>query len=376
MSRRIVAGLLPAVLATATLLTLAMAGGAAAAPPRLSPPAPPEAPQPPTTARQAWLGVELQDVDADMAKALDLGEGEGALVNRVVEDSPAAAAGLADGDVIVSFDGRNVSSADDLTVAVREAKPGARVPVVVLRAGEKQTIKVQLGDRRLAADRPAPGPEIRPSGLADRMMSMHHGGAAGGNVPMMWGMGEAPNAFLGLLMLPLTEQLGRFFGAPDGEGALVSEVFEDSPAAAAGLEAGDVILRADDRPISGPADVRLALHGAEPGDKLGLTVLRDHAELTYEVTLGEPPSDPHASLPGYESGEEGTGNVYLHKMPRDHAEGMGGAWDDAGDGQRKVIIRRFAPEGDRGGDTEALREELQQLRKEVERLREEVDRQR
>ena len=378
MRRRIMTGPLPAVLAIAALLTLAMGSGAAAAPRRTAPPAPPDAPEPPAPPAQAWLGVELQDVDAEMAKALDLRDGEGALVNRVVADSPAAAAGLQDGDVIVSFDGQRVRDAGELTSAVRGAKPGAKTPVVVIRNGEKKTIKVELGSRKAPSARFAPDLESLHKGLADRMIYMHRGeGEDDGKAPMMWTMGDEPSAFLGVQMAPLTEQLGRFFGAPGGEGVLVNEVINDSPAAQAGIEAGDVILRANDRAISGPDDVRSALRKAEPGNKLSVTVLRDHAERTFEVTLGEPPPGRQPRILKGEFGEvPGPGRVFIHKSPAPREDDTAVEDEEAGDGERKIIIRRFAPEAEQGGDTQALREELQELRAEVERLREEMNRKR
>ena len=376
MRRRIMTGALPAVLAIAGLLTLAMASGAAAAPRHTAPPAPPETPEPPATPNQAWLGVELQDVDAEMAKALDLREGEGALVNRVVEDSPAATAGLQDGDVIVSFDGQRVRDAGELTSAVRGAKPGARTPVVVIRDGGKKTIKVELGSRKTPAAGFAPNLEALHKGLTDRKIYMHSGERDDEQFPMMWTMGDEPNAFLGVQMGVLTEQLGRYFGAPDGEGVLVNEVVDNSPAARAGIAAGDVILRANDRAISGPDDVRSALSKDEPGDKLSLTVLRDHAERTFEVTLGDPPRDRQLRILKREFRDGDPDNVYIHKFSGPCEDDTAIEDEEAGDGERKIVIRRFAPEAEQGGNTQALRKELQELRAEVERLREEMDRKR
>ncbi len=311
-----------------------------------------------------------------MAKALDLRDGEGALVNRVVDDSPAAEAGLQDGDVIVSFDGQRVRDANELTSAVRDAKPGARAPVVVMRDGGKKTIKVELGSRKTPAAGFAPDLEALHKGLADRMIYMHRGEEATASSPMMWTMGDEPNAFLGIQMGALTKQLGRYFGARDGEGVLVNEVIDDSPAARAGIEAGDVILRLSDRAISGPDDVRNALRKAEPGDKLSVTVLRDHAERTFEVTLGEPPRDRQPRMLKREFREDGPGNVFIHKFPAPREDDTAIEDEETGDDEHRIIIRRFAPEAEQGGETQALREELQELRAEVERLREEMSRRR
>ncbi len=108
---------------------------------------PGDLPPPPWHADSGYLGVMLQDLSPAMAKALQLGDQSGVLVSDVVDDSPAAKAGLQDGDVIVAFAGKPLSDYDSLTAAVRAAKPGEKVDVTVLRDGKKKTIKVELGER-------------------------------------------------------------------------------------------------------------------------------------------------------------------------------------------------------------------------------------
>ena len=95
---------------------------------------------------QGYLGVMLQQVTTSMSKALQLEEGQGVMINKVVDDGPAAEAGLEDGDVILSFDGKAIDKYSDLGKAMRKTSPGDTVELEILRGGERQTTKVELGE--------------------------------------------------------------------------------------------------------------------------------------------------------------------------------------------------------------------------------------
>lgn len=94
-----------------------------------------------------YLGVQVQDITRALKRARDLPSDEGALVNRVENESPADEAGIRRGDVIVSVDGESVEDSDDLIAAVRSLKPGKEVDVIVLRGDERKTFSVELGER-------------------------------------------------------------------------------------------------------------------------------------------------------------------------------------------------------------------------------------
>jgi membrane-associated protease RseP (regulator of RpoE activity) len=95
----------------------------------------------------AYLGVRVQDVTRELQKARELPNREGALVNRVEIESPAADAGIRRGDVIVEMDRRQIGDASDLISRVEDLKPGAKVSVVVLRNGMRKALTVTLGKR-------------------------------------------------------------------------------------------------------------------------------------------------------------------------------------------------------------------------------------
>jgi serine protease Do len=112
--------------------------------------------------------------------------------------------------------------------------------------------------------------------------------------------GKVTRGWLGVMLQPLTPDLAASFGVEGARGALVSEVQPDSPAAKAGLKAGDVVVEIDGRKVTGPADVARAVGLAAPGRTARLTVLRDRARQTLPVVLAEAPGERQASRLGFE----------------------------------------------------------------------------
>jgi len=159
-----------------------------------------------------WLGITMQDIDAELAEALDLSEGAGVLVNSVIDDSPADKAGLADGDVIVTFAGKEIEDTGDLSRAVRKTQPGDEIEVEVLRDGERRIIAVTVGKRE---------PQVNVWSNQDEGDVFLYStpgkmkGFKGWHTLML---GE--HGYLGVKMQDLNEQLGDYFGVTDGEGVL------------------------------------------------------------------------------------------------------------------------------------------------------------
>jgi len=93
-----------------------------------------------------YLGVMLQSISNSMAKALQLDEDQGVLINKVVEDGPAEKAGLEDGDVILAFNGKDISNHSDLTKAVRSTSSGDVATIEVMHNGQRKTVDVTMGE--------------------------------------------------------------------------------------------------------------------------------------------------------------------------------------------------------------------------------------
>ena len=232
----------------------------------------------------SYLGVYLSDVDADDVRELELEAERGALIESVADESPAAEAGLQENDVIVTWNGSAIESVAQLTRLVRETPAGRTVKLGIMRDGRQRDIEVTVENRSAQAYAYGIGPQMERAreayarafgqveGLRDRLGAEHIYSAFIGR----------PR--LGVSLQSLTPQLGDFFGVDEGEGALVSSVSEDSPAAKAGLRAGDVIVSIAGQAVDGPGGVMQAL--AEQGaGEIEIIVVRDKKRRTLKATL-------------------------------------------------------------------------------------------
>ena len=192
--------------------------------------------------RRGWLGVRIQDVTEDVAEAMGLEEVAGALVTDV-PDGPAAEAGMQAGDVILSFDGKEVEDTRGLVRQVGNTKVGKTVRVVVNREGETSTLKVTLGRREVAEGAIPAAQPGEPEGPEEKSM-------------------------MGLTLKPLDDELrAQLELDPDMTGLAVVDVDELSEAYEKGMRAGDVITEAGQKrsrafPISTRVSPRRARRGA------------------------------------------------------------------------------------------------------------------
>jgi len=199
--------------------------------------------------RRGWLGVRIQEVDKSLAEAIGLARVGGALVSDVPE-GPAAKAGIKSGDVILSFDGKDVKDTRGLVRAVGAAKIGKSVRVVVFRDGKTQTLKVVLGRREEAEQAPVVDTSAKPNAKGAEAM--------------------------GLKMTVLTDDIRESLGLDkDANGVAVVAVDETSAAFAKGLRSGDVIAEVSQKPVSNPKEVVKAFVAArEAGRKSVLLLVR------------------------------------------------------------------------------------------------------
>lgn len=225
-----------------------------------------------------YMGVYLEEVTPERKKELGLSEERGAIVMKVLKGSPAEKAGLKENDVIVSFNGRRVDSVMELQRLFKETPPGRSVTMEVIRGGVPSSLTATMGKRGFDDIRewtvpnskefftPAPGTMVLPFGGND-VNGMPFG-----------------RPRIGISVEPLTDQLATFFGLKDGGGVLVSEVNENSPAAKAGLRAGDVIIAVGSVEVSGIDDLRSEL-SKNAGGTIPIKVMRDHHEMTLTVKV-------------------------------------------------------------------------------------------
>lgn len=282
------------------MIALAFVAQGGAAQEREAPEQPPAsalraAPAPPAlmslrmTNSGSYLGVFIREVTEEDVERLDLREERGALVTDVPDEGPAAEAGLRAEDVIVSWNGARVESAAQLRRLVGETPAGRSVELGYVRDGGQRTATIELGDRSPSVTRWSPhgdmGPEVRKrleESLGDARLHLRELRDGHGEFRMFMQGGR-----LGAGVQNLGDQLAEYFGAADG-GVLVTSVREDSPAADAGLRAGDVILGVDGEPVNDPGQLAREVARADAGE-IELRVLRDRQERTLRATLPERP---------------------------------------------------------------------------------------
>ncbi len=216
---------------------------------------------------RGYLGVETQEVAPTLAQALkvprDAAGHAGALVASVFPDSPAQKAGLQAGDVIVGVDGQKVGTPRELAVDIAAVKPGDTTKLDLLRDGQTKSVSAQVAV--LTGN---------PAGRAPSEAPVNKGGLG-------LGLGAVP-------------QTGN--GSDVTEGALVQMVRPDSPAAAAGMRPGDVIVGVGTTAVASPDEAVQAIHTAEKtASAIALRVQRDgHSAF---VAISVPKADPSKDIP-------------------------------------------------------------------------------
>ena len=190
---------------------------------------------------RGWLGVAIQPLNDKLAKSFGYDSSDGVLVGDVTEDSPAANAGIEAGDIILSYDGRDVDEIGKLRSVVAATRPGARVPVKIFRDGETRRVEVEIG-------------ELEGEAADEREYGV-----------------TSPN--LGMSLRTLTPELARERGVEEESGALVVGVDALGAASKAGIRINDVIIRVGDVPVTSVDDLRRAVDAERTADGVRLTVV-------------------------------------------------------------------------------------------------------
>lgn len=231
----------------------------------------------------SYLGVQISAVNPQQVSALKLQDATGALVTYVDQDGPACHAGLLRNDVIVAFEGSKVDNPQQLQGLIHATPPQKSVTLTVMRSGQRKDMKVTLGSWNIMS-------HVR----AMPALPLAAPPPPHAYVPDV----EVPSFTLlssrhGLVVESLSPQLADFFGVPHGHGVLVRSVEAGSPAAAAGLKAGDVILQMNNEPVHDMADWQRGLHGS----RVSVNIWRDKRE--QKLVMSVPgPGDSSRLLPG------------------------------------------------------------------------------
>jgi serine protease Do len=219
-----------------------------------------------------YLGVGWEELSPERVKALNMKE-TGVEVTSVIEDAPAAKAGIRVHDVILEVSGQKIASGQDLAESIGGKLPGTKVTLTIWRNGAKQTISAMLGRQVMSQ---LPFVSMVPMSSED-LQVLFAGDA--------WKLGFEGE--------PLTPQLATFFGAVQGEGVLVRTVLEKSPADKAGLKAGDVVIKVNGMPVSRSGEIVGIVRQSK---KAAFTVIRNKKEisLNVEIARNDNPFQPEA----------------------------------------------------------------------------------
>jgi membrane-associated protease RseP (regulator of RpoE activity) len=248
----------------------------------------------------SFLGVQTAEVNRANFGKFGLRDVRGVAVEKVLEGSPAQAAGLQEGDVIVRFNGQEVGSSRMLTRLVNEVSPDHSARVTVVRGGAERELNVTIGKR--------PMPRFEEGAFnfkfPDGFPHIDIPNVQIPNVPPMPKIDVRPPEIdipdlpefdhdfvfsfprrqIGVSLIGMTKQMSDNFGVAGG--AMISEVRENSPAAKAGLKAGDIIVEIDGKAVRGDGEVMRAMGEKKDGD-VTLTIVRDRNRQTLKVTPEE-----------------------------------------------------------------------------------------
>jgi serine protease Do len=221
-----------------------------------------------------FLGVHAEDISKENMSRYGMRDVRGVGVTEVVKDSPAEKAGLRKDDVILRFDGESVTSTRKLNRLVSESSPDQNVRLTVSRGGSEQEMSVTLAKRNMNT--------IFSGKLNDQIFKKIEKDfpkikREDGKFIFMLGS----NRILGVSTQTLGKQLADYFGV--GEGLLITSVNDNSPAAKAGLKAGDVITAVDGEKVDSPGDVSRIINKKQDG-AVTLTIVRDRSTRTITVT--------------------------------------------------------------------------------------------
>jgi serine protease Do len=199
---------------------------------------------------RGWLGVSIQEVTPALAKSFDLKEKKGALVAQVISGSPAEKAGIEQGDVIVEFDGKEVTDSKDLPRMVASTPIGKAVTIKLLRNGKALDRQVKVGEMEEKVE-----------------------------------VAKAPShKSLGITVQNLTPEIARGLGLKKDTGVVVTRVEPGSPAADAGIQTGDVVQEVNRKPVKNVEDFVQKVDKAKGQDNVLLLIQRGQNNLFAAVT--------------------------------------------------------------------------------------------
>lgn len=204
---------------------------------------------------RGWLGVSIQDIDENMARALDLDILDGAIISQVLQNSPAEEAGINEQDIVISINGKEVSNSSQLKNLVSSLRPNSKADFVILRDNKEKFISVTLGERPSEED------------LAE-----------------VYKFGNSYYDALGLMVEELNSAFAKEHNIDEANGVVVKNVKKDSPSIR-DIQPGDVITKIGRKKVTSVNDYRSLIKQYEKGDSILLLVKRNGASRFVAIEI-------------------------------------------------------------------------------------------
>jgi serine protease Do len=232
---------------------------------------------------QGYLGIQTRDVNDNEIAPLHLKDAHGAEITMVDHDGPAGKAGLREHDVVLSINGITIEGEDQLRKMLHDLQPGRTVSLNICRNGSEQLVNTVMANRseveKQAWDQHWTVPSPSGASTEDSFVAPAEpvkSGSFGHSFMPSHLLPFAP-AYTGATVDAMGSQLADYFGVKDGKGLLVHDVEANSPAATAGLRAGDVVTKINGAHVGTEKDWTRALHDSK-GHPVSLTVVRERKE--------------------------------------------------------------------------------------------------
>jgi serine protease Do len=207
---------------------------------------------------RGWLGVSIQPLTPELARSFGAKDSKGVLVSDVVPDSPAAKAGVKPGDILLEFEGKKMEAPSDLQRAVAFSSPGKDSKMKVWREQAEKSLDIKIGEA--PDEREAQGP--RPGG-------------------------KATPSTLGMDVRPVTPEVAKQLNLKTSEGVIVARVDENSAAAEAGVQRGDVIREINRQKVRSLTDYERLTKDVKEGDRLTVLLQRGPMSLYVAFTVNK-----------------------------------------------------------------------------------------
>jgi serine protease Do len=208
---------------------------------------------------RGWLGVLIQDVTRDLAESFKMDKPRGALVARVLPDSPAEDAGFQVGDIVIKFDNKEIDHSSDLPPMVGITPIGRAIPVEIIRNGEKKNLSVKIGELPAEDD-----------------IKVANNGAPGGTTDKR----------LGVAVADVTDEQREKSELNKSGGVFVKDVAR-GPAAEAGIRRGDIIMMVNNIDVKDAKQFKEIVDGLPKGKSVPVLVHRRGGPIFLAIKLGD-----------------------------------------------------------------------------------------